>query len=138
MTNARPPAVADMFYPASSGILAATVDQLLADAPATPASRPKALIVPHAGYIYSGPTAGRAYAQLAPWRASVRRVILLGPTHRVAVASADVFSGPSGGAVVANLPMNALVRGAGRRDGIRRRHGRRPPPAGDKPRRVRR
>ena len=109
MTNARPPAVADMFYPASPGILAATVDQLLADAPTTPDIQPKALIVPHAGYVYSGPTAGRAYAQLAPWRASIHRVVLLGPTHRVAVdgiavPQTDVFATPLG-----NIPLNAAA-----------------------------
>ena len=69
MTNTRPPAVADMFYPANPGILAATVDRMLGDTPPALPTQPKALIVPHAGYIYSGATAGRAYAQLAPWRA---------------------------------------------------------------------
>ena len=46
---------------------------------------PKALIVPHAGYVYSGSTAAQAYAQLAPWRKAIRRVVLLGPVHRVPV-----------------------------------------------------
>lgn len=85
MTPIRPPAVAGMFYPADPGQLQATVDQLLAAAPAPAMLQPKALIVPHAGYVYSGPTAARAYAALAPWRTTIRRVILLGPTHRVAV-----------------------------------------------------
>ena len=85
MTPIRPPAVAGMFYPAEPGQLQATVDQLLAAAPAPAMLQPKALIVPHAGYVYSGPTAARAYAALAPWRATIRRVVLLGPTHRVAV-----------------------------------------------------
>jgi hypothetical protein len=74
-----------MFYPADPGQLQTTVDQLLAAAPAPAMQQPKALIVPHAGYVYSGPTAARAYAALAPWRATIRRVVLLGPTHRVAV-----------------------------------------------------
>ncbi|WP_028995560.1 AmmeMemoRadiSam system protein B [Azonexus hydrophilus] len=81
----RAPAVAGMFYPADPGQLQATVDQLLAVAQTTPLQQPKALIVPHAGYVYSGPTAALAYATLAPWRTTIRRVILLGPTHRVAV-----------------------------------------------------
>ena len=85
MTPIRPPAVSGMFYPANPGQLQATVDQLLAAAPASAMQQPKALIVPHAGYVYSGPTAASAYAVLAPWRATIRRVILLGPTHRVAV-----------------------------------------------------
>jgi MEMO1 family protein len=101
VTNTRPPAVADMFYPANPGILAATVDRMLGNTPAVPAAQPKALIVPHAGYIYSGATAGRAYALLAPWRTQIRRVILLGPTHRVAVdglavPKTDAFATPLG------------------------------------------
>ncbi|WP_083851593.1 AmmeMemoRadiSam system protein B, partial [Sedimentibacter sp. B4] len=64
----------------------ASVDGLLADArrQTTPLPEcPKALIVPHAGYIYSGPSAARAYALLDPFAASVRRVVLLGPAHHV-------------------------------------------------------
>ena len=86
MDRLRPPAVAGMFYPDNPGLLAAMVDALLGGAPAVAtAHRPKALIVPHAGYIYSGDTAAQAYALLAPWRETIRRVVLLGPTHRVAV-----------------------------------------------------
>ncbi len=85
MTNVRPPAVAGAFYPGHPGTLAATVDQLLAAVTTREASQPKALIVPHAGYIYSGSTAALAYAALEPWRSTIRRVVLLGPTHRVAV-----------------------------------------------------
>ena len=85
MTMTRPPAVAGAFYPGNPSILTATVDRLLAETPATNSEQPKALIVPHAGYIYSGSTAAMAYATLAPWRSTIRRVILLGPTHRVAV-----------------------------------------------------
>lgn len=86
MLNSRPAAVAGTFYPADPAGLNATIDQLLAGIPPeTPRSRPKALIVPHAGYIYSGTTAAAAYARLAPWAAEIHRVILLGPTHRVAV-----------------------------------------------------
>ena len=81
----RPPAVAGMFYPAAAATLQSTVDELLATAPAVAMSQPKAIIAPHAGYIYSGPTAARVYAALAPWRRTIRRVVLLGPTHRVAV-----------------------------------------------------
>jgi AmmeMemoRadiSam system protein B len=85
MINTRPPAVAGAFYPGSAATLAATVDGLLAAAAGQPAPQPKVLIVPHAGYIYSGSTAAMAYATLAPWRSAIRRVVLLGPTHRVAV-----------------------------------------------------
>lgn len=101
MSLARSPAVAGTFYPASPAALAAMVDQLLHEADPPPTPRPKALIVPHAGYIYSGRTAARAYAALAPWRQAIRRVVLLGPTHRVAVRglalpASEIFTTPLG------------------------------------------
>ncbi|UCV17432.1 AmmeMemoRadiSam system protein B [Ferribacterium limneticum] len=101
MLNTRPPAVAGAFYPGDPAKLSGTVDQLLAEANATPVSQPKALIVPHAGYVYSGSTAATAYAALAPWSKHIHRVILLGPTHRVAVdgialPEAEAFSTPLG------------------------------------------
>lgn len=99
----RPPAVAGLFYPASAAALTATVRELLAQAPASPTlpSPPKALIVPHAGYIYSGPIAASAYALLQPLRDVIRRVVLLGPAHRVAVhglalPEASAFATPLG------------------------------------------
>ncbi|HJW26375.1 MAG TPA: AmmeMemoRadiSam system protein B [Rhodocyclaceae bacterium] len=98
----RPPAVAGAFYPGDPAELAADVESLLADAPPQAAPRqPKAIIAPHAGYIYSGSTAADAYALLAPWRDAIRRVVLLGPTHRVpvrglAASSADFFATPLG------------------------------------------
>ena len=104
MHSVRPPAVAGSFYPAQAPVLASTVDGLLAAASARiegtdPA--PKALIVPHAGYIYSGSTAALAYARLAGVRGLIRRVVLLGPVHRVAVrglalAGAAAFDTPLG------------------------------------------
>ena len=82
----RPPAVAGLFYPADAAELAHMVSGLLAAAPGSADRRPpKAIIAPHAGYIYSGATAARAYALLQPLRGRIRRVVLLGPTHRVAV-----------------------------------------------------
>jgi len=98
---ARRPAVAGLFYPADPTELARTVDDLLAAAPRWDGPRPKALIVPHAGYQYSGPVAATGYAALAAHRASVRRVVLLGPAHRaalsgIAVPVADVFLTPLG------------------------------------------
>ena len=101
MINTRPPAVAGMFYPADAGELSATIDQLLAQTRSKTDAQPKALIVPHAGYVYSGSTAALAYATLKPWAKLVRRVILLGPTHRVAVngialPEAEAFSTPLG------------------------------------------
>ncbi len=102
MQNIRPPAVAGMFYPAAASALAAAVNDLLAAVlPASTFPRPKALIAPHAGYIYSGPVAASAYARLIPYAATIRRVVLLGPCHRVAVRGlavprADEFASPLG------------------------------------------
>ena len=82
----RPAAAAGMFDPADGHALRRDVQALLSNAAAAPGSKtPKALIAPHAGYVYSGPIAARAYAQVAPWAARVRRVVLLGRAHRVAV-----------------------------------------------------
>ena len=84
MNTVRKPAVAGYFYPADPALLREEVGALLSAAPqAGPA--PKALIVPHAGYLYSGPIAARAYARLTDAARRIRRVILLGPAHRVAV-----------------------------------------------------
>ncbi|WIM06180.1 MAG: AmmeMemoRadiSam system protein B [Candidatus Nitricoxidivorans perseverans] len=80
----RPPAVAGAFYPGDARELAGNVAAMIEDAAVAPVT-PKALIVPHAGYIYSGPVAASAYALLAPLRGRIRRVILLGPAHRVPV-----------------------------------------------------
>jgi len=94
-----------MFYPAEPRQLAYDVQQLLAqartDATCQPDLIPKALIVPHAGYIYSGAIAASAYAALHRIAARIRRVVLLGPTHRVAVRGlalpgADAFDTPLG------------------------------------------
>ncbi|MBK9030610.1 MAG: AmmeMemoRadiSam system protein B [Myxococcales bacterium] len=82
----RAPAVAGTFYPAAPNALAALVDDLLAAArPTSLEPCPKALIVPHAGYVYSGPIAAAGFARLAPYADRIERVILIGPTHRVFV-----------------------------------------------------
>jgi AmmeMemoRadiSam system protein B len=86
--DTRPPAVAGLFYPGEARNLDGAVDTLLSAVRVPPdetQSVPKALIVPHAGYVYSGPIAASAYRLLAPARETIRRVVLLGPTHRVAV-----------------------------------------------------
>jgi len=110
----RPPAVAGMFYPGDPAALARDVDEALAGAHAAPGTPPKALIVPHAGYVYSGPIAASAYATLEPVRNSVRRVVLLGPCHRVAVRgialpSADAFDTPLGRVPVDRAAVAALA-----------------------------
>lgn len=101
MSTIRQPAVAGMFYPADPEALRATVDTMLEEAPVAGHGFPKAIIAPHAGYIYSGPVAARAYARLAPARGRITRVVLLGPSHRVpllglATSSADFYRTPLG------------------------------------------
>jgi AmmeMemoRadiSam system protein B len=84
MPTIRPAAVAGMFYPSSPHQLEGDVRVLLNTA-TTSIRNPKALVVPHAGYIYSGAIAASAYATLKNAAQHVRRVVLLGPAHRVAV-----------------------------------------------------
>jgi AmmeMemoRadiSam system protein B len=83
----RPPAVAGTFYPGDFEELDEVVGELLAEAerPARP-RLPKALVVPHAGYVYSGPVAASAFVRLAPHAAEIRRVVLVGPAHRAALS----------------------------------------------------
>ncbi len=101
MTVIREPAVAGQFYPGHATELSTTIRVFLDEAPIQEGPAPKALIVPHAGYIYSGPVAATAYARLRPYRQRYTRVILLGPCHRLAVpglalSGADVFRTPLG------------------------------------------
>jgi AmmeMemoRadiSam system protein B/AmmeMemoRadiSam system protein A len=81
----RPAAVAGAFYPARPDALTTEVEGLLAAVPEPSGPPPKAIIAPHAGYVYSGPTAAAVYARLRPLRGKVTRVVLLGPVHRVPV-----------------------------------------------------
>ncbi|MBF7729090.1 AmmeMemoRadiSam system protein B [Pseudomonas sp. N040] len=119
MNSIRHAAVAGLFYPADPAQLAREVRQLLAAAaaPASPARVPKALIVPHAGYVYSGPIAAQAYARLQPLAGRIKRVVLLGPVHRVpvrglALPACTTFATPLGSvpldsagiAAIADLP----------------------------------
>ena len=107
MISVRPPAVAGLFYPAAAAELRRDVAALLAAA--GPAARakpvPKAIIAPHAGYLYSGPTAAAAYARLVPARDLIKRVVLLGPVHRVpvrglALPAASMLATPLGNIMV--------------------------------------
>lgn len=96
----RPAAAAGLFYPGDPAELSSTVEALLGAARAS-ARAAKAVIVPHAGYAYSGPVAAEAYGSLGPHARSLRRVVLLGPSHRVwfrglAVPEAREFATPLG------------------------------------------
>jgi len=104
--STRPAAVAGAFYPGEAGKLADTVSTLLADepvqvSPPRVARLPKAMILPHAGYVYSGPVAATGYRLLAGAADRIRRVVLLGPAHRVylpgmALPSVQRFEVPTG------------------------------------------
>jgi len=101
MGSIRQPAVAGQFYPGDARQLRQTVEKYIAEPGVKEAVAPKAIIAPHAGYIYSGPIAGTAYASLAQAIGAVRRVVLLGPAHWASVAglaasSAAAFATPLG------------------------------------------
>lgn len=114
MTQIREPSFAGHFYPDHPGELSKTVQGMLRESQAGPGTAPKALIVPHAGYVYSGPVAATAYARLQPYHDSYERVVLLGPCHRVATAglaisTADIFRTPLGDVPVDREAFKRLV-----------------------------
>jgi AmmeMemoRadiSam system protein B len=97
----RPPAVAGRFYPEDPGELRRMVEDFLADALTSEGPAPKAIVVPHAGYPYSGPIAASAYARLRAARDEIRRIVLIGPSHYVgcdglALSSAEAWATPLG------------------------------------------
>ncbi len=97
----RLPAVAGRFYPADPDELRSLIKTLLAQAAPATGPAPKAIIAPHAGYMYSGPIAGSAYAQFLSGRDFIQRIVLLGPSHCVAfdglaTSSAEAFATPLG------------------------------------------
>ena len=102
MSAVRPPAVAGSFYPADAGRLRAAVEGYLGAANGSHAApSPKAVIAPHAGYVYSGPVAGQAFASLGAGASAIRRAVVVGPAHYVpvrgiAVSSAAAFRTPLG------------------------------------------
>jgi AmmeMemoRadiSam system protein B len=115
VTLVRRPAVAGTFYPADPDDLRAAIAAAFAGArpPADGAPVPKALVAPHAGYVYSGAVAASAYTRIAPAKNRVERVVLLGPAHRVwvegVVASGyDTWRTPLGDVAV-DRPQNVPV-----------------------------
>lgn len=114
MPNIRNPSVAGVFYPADPMILATTIKDLLTGAPNFDIPAPKAIIAPHAGYIYSGPIAASIYKTLIPHKDSIRRVVLLGPAHRVAfdgiaVTQVNSFATPLGTIPVDEQSINSIL-----------------------------
>jgi AmmeMemoRadiSam system protein B len=119
MGAVRAPAVAGMFYPGEAAELTRVVAGYLGQAQ-TPAAgaadpAPKALIAPHAGYIYSGPIAANAYALLAPLRGRIKRVVLIGPSHRVAfrglaLTTATSYALPGGAIAIDRAAVDLALR----------------------------
>lgn len=117
MPTVREPAVAGAFYPALSQVLWRDVQALLgAVRPNAQVALPvpKAIIVPHAGYVYSGSTAALAYARVAAGHDSIRRVVLLGPVHRVpvhglALPDVEAFATPLGRVPLDTQAMAAIA-----------------------------
>ena len=114
MDRVRPPAVAGTFYPADAGRLRAAVGDCLAAADGSrAAATPKAVIAPHAGYVYSGPVAAHAFAALAGAR-QIRRVVVIGPAHFVpfrgiALPTAQAFRTPLGDVPVDADAMTSIL-----------------------------
>jgi AmmeMemoRadiSam system protein B len=114
MTVVREPAVAGQFYPEDPAELRAVVRALLGGVEPAGDAPPKALIAPHAGYVYSGAVAASAYARLSRHRDVYKRVVLLGPCHRVpvtgvALSGADAFRTPLGDVPVDRETVAALA-----------------------------
>ena len=113
MSSVRKPAVAGAFYPADAQELHKMVQHFLNQANQE-GTVPKAIIAPHAGYIYSGPIAASAYARIAAAHDHIKRVVLLGPAHRVpfhglAACSAKSFATPLGTIPVDEIAIRRLV-----------------------------
>jgi hypothetical protein len=124
----RPAAVAGLFYPADPHQLRSLVRRLLDAVPPPPPAGepPAALIVPHAGYQYSGPVAAHGYAWLVPWRGRITDVLLVGPAHfaafpGLAASSASAFRTPLGTVPVVPLPSDAGALGIQCNDGAHAR-----------------
>ena len=117
MNTTRPAAVAGAFYSADPAALRGELEELLDGVESFEVrfAHPKVLVVPHAGYVYSGQTAAHAYNELASARGVVKRVVLLGPVHRVAVRGlalpgAASFATPLGMVPVDADAVRALAR----------------------------
>lgn len=107
--------MAGLFYPEDPVELQAQVDALIQAAPRFEGPAPRALIAPHAGYVYSGPVAATAYRTLASVRQQISRVLLIGPAHRVwveglALPDADVFTTPLGDVPLDREAMGRLAQ----------------------------
>ena len=106
MHTIRPTAVAGRFYPSDTAVLLQQVNEFLDTIVSNPTVKiPKAVIAPHAGYIYSGPIAGSAYQSLQGRCSHIKRVVLIGPAHTMrirglATVSVAFFASPLGNVTV--------------------------------------
>ena len=110
----RAPAAAGLFYAADARRLQAEVSELLGAVKSPSRILPKALIAPHAGYVYSGPVAAQAFATLREVAQSVKRVVLIGPAHFVplrgiAAPTVDAFETPLGRVAVDRRALSVIA-----------------------------
>lgn len=113
MSNIRYPAVAGQFYPGEARRLKEAVDKYLSDSSIESEKPPKAIVAPHAGYIYSGPIAGTAFKYLSTTNGNVRKVVLIGPAHTaatrgLAASAARAFATPLGNVPVDRQSIKAI------------------------------
>jgi AmmeMemoRadiSam system protein B len=113
MTKIRFPAVAGQFYPGEARRLEAAVDRYLSDSSVEFERPPKAIVAPHAGYIYSGPIAGTAFKYLSIANGNVKKVVLIGPAHTtatrgLAASGVQAFATPLGDVPVDRHSIEAI------------------------------
>ena len=103
----RPPAVAGSFYPSDPATLRLTIERLLEGNGSRNTAAPKAIIAPHAGIHYSGPVAASAYRRLMPFRDRIRRVVLVGPSHRTPVSGLGTSTAAAFGTPLGAIPVDS-------------------------------
>jgi AmmeMemoRadiSam system protein B len=113
-TKIRPPAAAGLFYAGDPRRLRSTVSELLGAVEPSAGVLPKALIAPHAGYVYSGAVAAQAFATLREGGHSIKRVVLMGPAHFVplrgiAAPTVEAFATPLGRVPVDRDALSAIA-----------------------------
>lgn len=109
MNKTRVPAVAGLFYPADVYQLSSVVDGYLSQASSALTPRPHMMVVPHAGYQYSAAVAAAAYKKLLPFQNEIKKVILIGPSHRVALRGAALSSAASFSTPLGSVPTDAAI-----------------------------
>lgn len=101
--SVREPAVAGMFYPGNARELASAVDRLIGERAST-GSMPRVMLVPHAGYVYSGAIAARAFARVP---SPPERAFIIGPSHVESFPYTSVFNGSAYRTPLGDVPVDA-------------------------------